>query len=172
MLWLFGAATNDKDLENRGRVLAAMELRSAKQYWQIIPYKRGSASYGLPFDKNGCVGVLWSTKVDYATWFGAKDEYIHGIQMLPFTPYSEYLITDDWMQYTLSQSPLAQRLASRDIEEPWKGLIIMAEATINKEKAWEKVWALTKFDNGNSLSNMLYWIATRPPSRYQSRHQG
>jgi hypothetical protein len=34
-----------------------------------------------------------------------------------------------------------------------------------QEAAWEKVQTLKKFDSGNSLSNSLYWVATRPPTQ-------
>ena len=37
-------------------------------------------------------------KVDYATWFGANVEFIHCIQMLPFTPISEELLRQNWIQ--------------------------------------------------------------------------
>ena len=44
------------------------------------------------------VGILWSSKVDHATWFGANLEFIHCIQMLPFTPISEELLPSSWIQ--------------------------------------------------------------------------
>jgi len=71
---LIGMASGDKGLEQWGRVLAKMETRSARQYWQIVPNNHQQAEYGTKFDKNGCVGVLWSTKVDYATWFGRTEK--------------------------------------------------------------------------------------------------
>ena len=37
-------------------------------------------------------------KVDYATWFGANVGFIHCIQMLPFTPISEELLRQNWIQ--------------------------------------------------------------------------
>ena len=38
----------------------------------------------------------------------------------------------------------------------------MAHAIINKEAAWNEALKLTSYDNGNTKSNTLYWIATRP----------
>ena len=37
-------------------------------------------------------------KVDYATWFGPYVEFIHCIQMLPFTPISEELLREKWIR--------------------------------------------------------------------------
>ena len=31
-------------------------------------------------------GIFFQNKVDYATWFGWRYDFIHGIQMLPVTP--------------------------------------------------------------------------------------
>ena len=33
---------------------------------------------------------------------------------------------------------------------------------INKAAAWAEVQSLASFDNGNTLTNTLYWVATRP----------
>ncbi len=33
---------------------------------------------------------------------------------------------------------------------------------IDKAAAWTEVQTLTAFDNGNTLTNTLYWVATRP----------
>ena len=36
--------------------------------------------------------------MDYATWFGPYVEFIHCIQMLPFTPISEELLREEWIR--------------------------------------------------------------------------
>lgn len=38
------------------------------------------------------VGMVWSTKAFCGTWFGIDDIFIHGINMLPFTPITENLL--------------------------------------------------------------------------------
>lgn len=54
--------------------------------------------YSPPFTDNKVVGILWSTKVDYTTWFGSNIEFIHCIQMLPFVPMTEQLLRPEWIQ--------------------------------------------------------------------------
>ena len=51
-------------------------------------------------------------KVDYATWFGANVEFIHCIQMLPFTPISEELLRQNWIQeeYPVNISSLLTKI--------------------------------------------------------------
>ena len=72
------------------------------------------SNFPAPFSNNKAVGIQWSTKVDYGTWFGANVEFIHCIQvdfqssslkpkplsfqMLPFTPISEELLPSSWIQ--------------------------------------------------------------------------
>ena len=47
-------------------------------------------------------------------------------------------------------------------DEAWRGYIIMAHAIIDREAAWNEAMQLTSYDDGNTKSNTLYWIATRP----------
>merc|ERR1712181_187101 len=46
----------------------------------------------------------------------------------------------------------------------WKGYVIMAHAIIDPEAAWAEAQQLTSYDDGNTKSNTLYWIGTRPGS--------
>jgi endoglucanase Acf2 len=42
--------------------------------------------YPEEFSQNKMVGMVWSFKADHATWFGAQEVFIHGIQMIPILP--------------------------------------------------------------------------------------
>ena len=44
-----------------------------------------------------CVGILFATRAVFATFFAAGPEYVYGIQMLPYTPVSEDLISPTWI---------------------------------------------------------------------------
>jgi endo-1,3(4)-beta-glucanase len=37
----------------------------------------------------------------------------------------------------------------------------MAQAVVDKAAAWNNVNSLNGWDNGNSKTNTLYWVATR-----------
>ncbi|WP_437324966.1 glycosyl hydrolase [Sorangium sp. So ce381] len=152
---LLGEALENEDVENLGRVLLALETASAQTYWQVTA---DSTVYPEPFKNNGAVGVLWSTKADFGTWFGANPEYVYGIQLLPITPISESLISKDWIQDAWP----AISDSTPDAEDPWKAFLIAAHATVDKEAAWEDAQTLTELDDGLSRTALLYWIATRP----------
>ena len=40
----------------------------------------------MRFPSSEAAGIFFQNKVDYATWFGWRKDFIHGIQMLPVTP--------------------------------------------------------------------------------------
>jgi endo-1,3(4)-beta-glucanase len=91
---LWGLATGQTQIRDLGRLLLGEEITAARTYYQI---KQSDTTYPAAFRTNGVVGVLWSNKVDYATFFGGQAEYIHGIQMLPITPATEALIDPAWI---------------------------------------------------------------------------
>ena len=154
-VYLYGLAMNNNRLRDLGRLALATEIRSAQKYWHITS---ADDIYPEPFSANKVVGILWSTKVDYATWFGANIEFIHCIQMLPFTPISEELLQEEWI---VEEYPVLVE-AFDTADEAWRGYIIMAHAVIDSQAAWDEAQLLTSFDDGNTKSNTYYWIATRP----------
>lgn len=157
-IYLFGMATKNKDLEQLGKILTATEIRGAHTYWQMKP---DSKIYPKEFATRTCVGILWEMKADYATWFGSNVEYIHLIQYLPFTPITELLIPKAWNSL---QYPLLKKALNRMdpiIMEQWKGYLYMSQAISDQEAAWKNVQGLNVYDNGNTATNTLYWVATR-----------
>ena len=78
--------------------------------------------------------------------------------MLPFTPITEELLDPDWIQeeYQILQTAIGSAV------DGWKGFIYMAHAIIDPEAAWAEVQSLGGYDDGNSKTNTLYWVATRP----------
>jgi endo-1,3(4)-beta-glucanase len=159
-LYLWGLATDNAYIRDWGRLLMAMEIRGAKKYWHMFP--TDTSVYSQPFPQHTCVGMVWNTKTCYATWFGLNVEYIHGIQMLPYTPITEVLLDAAWIN--VEYPILATALTRSDpvIQVGWLGFVYMTQAIINKEPAWNSAQTLTGYDNGNSQTNTLYWIATRP----------
>ena len=78
-IYLYGLARENTRLKDLGRLMTALEIRSAKNYWQMTTLK---SNFPAPFSDNKVVGIQWSAKVDYATWFGNNVEYIHCIQVI------------------------------------------------------------------------------------------
>jgi len=154
-IYLLGMALNDPVFTFWGQMLAATELRSIHKYWQIT---NDNPIYDAPFSKNGVVGVLWASKVDYATFFGNDVAYIHGIQYMPITPYSEAVLRSNWIAQDYPISSQGIQAGADD----WNGFIYCAHAVIAPNTAWNEVQTLQSYDSGNSKTNVLHFVATRP----------
>jgi endo-1,3(4)-beta-glucanase len=154
-LHLLGLASGDARMSDLGRVLLALEVDSARAYWQVTA---PSSIYTDPFAQNRCVGRFYETRVTFDTFFGTEPFKVYGIQMLPFTPVSEALISPAWITDAWP-TMLAKTVGA---PQEWSGLLTMAHATIAREAAWTEASGLTAWDDGNSRTNTLWWVATRP----------
>jgi endo-1,3(4)-beta-glucanase len=153
---LLGVAWSDTRMAELGRVLRALETDGARTYWQI---PSASTIYGAPFKNNMCVGILRATRAEFGTFFGgAGPQYVYGIQMIPYTPASENLISPIWVGDAWTK----MSAAAAGADQGWKGFLYMAHGTTDRAAAWTEVNTLTGFDNGNSKTNTLWWVATRP----------
>jgi endo-1,3(4)-beta-glucanase len=159
-LQLLGAATGDARMRDLGRVLLALEVDSARTYWQIPAATTTLAStvYQDPFAQNRCVGILFETRAFFGTFFGAEAYKVYGIQLLPYTPVSEALVSPAWVADAWPKMQAATVGASQG----WQGLLYMAHATVDPAAAWSEVTPLTAWDDGNSKTNTLWWVASRP----------
>ncbi|PQQ17119.1 putative endo-1 3(4)-beta-glucanase [Prunus yedoensis var. nudiflora] len=157
---LMGLAYGDTHLVATGSMLAALEIQAAQTWWHV---REGDSMYGEDFTReNRLVGVLWATKRDSGLWFAPPEwkECRLGIQLLPLLPISEVLFSDvgfvrDLVKWTLPA-------LSRDgVGEGWKGFVYSLEGIYNKEGALQKIRNLNGYDDGNSLTNLLWWIHSR-----------
>ena len=158
-IYLYGLVMQNTRLRDLGRLMTALEIRAAHRYWQMTD---AESVFPKPFADHKAVGIQWSTKVDYGTWFGANVEFIHCIQMLPFIPISEELLRETWIKEEYNVLSEAYGRQDPPLSEEWKGYIIMAHAVIDPNAAYSEALQLTRYDDGNTKSNTLYWIATRP----------
>ena len=147
-----GKALNNQTLHDLGDYLLSTEIIATKTYWQI---KKQSAIYPEPYAKNGVVGILWETKVDYATFFGSNVEFIYGIQMLPFNDITTKHLDRDWLSQT--RSIWSKPINTDEIEEGWKGILLLADSIVdsNRNGLSEQIHNLKDYDNGNTRTNTL-----------------
>jgi endo-1,3(4)-beta-glucanase len=52
-------------------------------------------------------------------------------------------------------------LESDGVGEGWKGFLHVLQGIYDKDGALEKIRKLSGFDDGNSFSNLLWWIHSR-----------
>ena len=111
---------------------------------------------------NRIMGVLWANKRDTGLWFAPSHcrECRVGIQVLPLIPITEFLFCDhkfvrelvEWTMPSLSRS---------DVKDGWKGFVYALQTIYDPKEALHNVLTLTEHDDGNSLSNLLWWIFSR-----------
>ncbi|OMP10779.1 Glycoside hydrolase, family 81 [Corchorus olitorius] len=157
---LMGLAYGDTHLVATGSTLAALEIQAAQTWWQV---KEGDDFYGEEFTReNRVVGVLWANKRDSGLWFAPPEwrECRLGIQLLPILPISEVLFSDIGFTRELVNWTLPA-LGRDGVGEGWKGFVYALEAIYDKESALEKIRNLNGHDDGNSLTNLLWWVHSR-----------
>jgi len=168
---LLGRLMKDNDMENTAKVCLALEIQASRTYWQVpglavetYPKLFAGGLYSPVFSKNMVVGVMGGNMVSHTTWFGTNVEFVHGIQMIPFTGISNHLFPKPFV--TREYGQLAMSLSRRDpaIMPSWEGYVRMAQAIIDPVGAWNGISGLnaSEFDDGNSITNALYWTATQP----------
>ncbi|RAL40794.1 hypothetical protein DM860_008492 [Cuscuta australis] len=157
---LMGLAYGDTHLVAVGSTLSAFEIQSAQTWWHI---REDNNLYPEVFSReNRVVGVLWATKRDSGLWFAPAEwkECRLGIQLLPLLPISEVLFSDAKFVKQLVEWTLPA-LAREGVGEGWKGFVYALEGVYDKVGALEKVRGLRGYDDGNSLTNLLWWVHSR-----------
>ncbi|EOA20018.1 hypothetical protein CARUB_v10000292mg [Capsella rubella] len=157
---LLGLAYGDTHLVAAASTVLTLEIHAAKMWWQV---KEDDTIYPQDFTaENRVVGILWSTKRDSGLWFAPKEwkECRLGIQLLPLLPVSEVLFSDVTFTKQLVNWTMPA-LAREGVGEGWKGFVYALESIYDKDGAIEKVKGLKGHDDGNSLTNLLWWIHSR-----------
>ncbi|KAJ9067540.1 hypothetical protein DSO57_1038182 [Entomophthora muscae] len=159
-MYLLAIALNDQPMANLANLLLMTEIRSAQTYWHMYS---GHSVYPEVFAKQKTAGIVWGTKVDYATWFGSNVEYIHTIQLIPFTPISHLLIEKPWMKEAYPVLATSLNRTNPPILGGWRTYVHMARAIIHPKAAYADFEnSPREMDEGNSLTSTLYWFATQP----------
>ncbi|GLE08636.1 hypothetical protein PINS_up019951 [Pythium insidiosum] len=158
-LTLFGKATKNSQLETIGRLMLKLNARAIKTYFLMTNDNRAHPPTIVP---NKVTGILFDNKADYATWFSPAKYAIHGIQMIPITPITEFVRTrqfvqEEWDQI-LSREP---DVVNDKLDNPWLSLLYANYATVNKALAMQKLQRAA-MDDGLTRTWALYMAATRP----------
>ncbi|XP_076889094.1 glucan endo-1,3-beta-D-glucosidase-like [Bidens hawaiensis] len=158
---LMGLAYGDTYLVAIGSLLTSLEIHAAKTWWHV---KEGGNIYDADFtSENSVVGVLWNNKRDSGLWFAPAEwrECRLGIQVLPLLPITEALFSDIEFTKQLVEWALPALGRREGVGEGWKGFVYALEGVYEKDVALEKIRGLSGYDDGNSLSNLLWWVFSR-----------
>jgi endoglucanase Acf2 len=153
--YLWGEVVNDENLKEVSKWLYNQEFNSALTYWLLA--KKNSPNYEKY--KHNLISLIWGGKAEYGTWFSGEPEAKLGIQLIPFTPGSEYLkyVPKDIVRAQLAETSFPQK------RKLFFDQLLMYKAMENPREAL-KLFANIQdadIDGGNSRSFLYAWIVTR-----------
>ncbi|KAL2335311.1 hypothetical protein Fmac_016524 [Flemingia macrophylla] len=169
-----GFAYGDASLVALGPTLTSLKILATKMWWHV---EEGGDMYEKEFGKgNRILGVLWSNKRDTGLWFPYAEcrEFRLGIQVLPLVPilfsnveyvkelvewslpsFNRHNVGDKWKSFVYAA------LNKNNVGDKWKGFVYALEGIYDNESALRKVKKLKDFHEGNSLTNLLWWLHSR-----------
>lgn len=153
---LWGAAIGDGRLRSLGSTMLAFCTVTIREFFLL---RRGNPHHHPDFTKNHVTGVFFQNKVDYATWFGWNEAYIHGIQMLPVTPALSLTRTADYTR-EVWEDVLGKLPVKLDC--PWTSLVLTAGlAPLDPDRAYGLLQQMDPghMDDGLTRVWALYWAA-------------
>ncbi|XP_058187875.1 glucan endo-1,3-beta-D-glucosidase ARB_01444-like [Rhododendron vialii] len=157
---LMGFAYGDIQLVAIGSTLSAMEIHSAQMWCHV---RERDTLYPQDFTReNRLVGILWANKRETRLWFAPSEwkECRLGIHLLPLLPISEVLFSEISFARELVAWTLPA-LAREGVGEGWKGFLYALQGVYDKEGSLGNIRNLNGFDDGNSRTNLLWWIHSR-----------
>ncbi|KAH9150898.1 hypothetical protein LEN26_003977, partial [Aphanomyces euteiches] len=155
---LFGQVTKQTNLERLGRLMLTVNARAINTYFLMDSANRVHPMEILP---NKVPGIFFDNKVDYTTWFSGDIWCIHGIQMIPVSPATEFVRTtqfvkEEWDEVLASTFIVAEN----DVANPWLSLLYTNYAAIDPQTAMDKLKTVA-LDDGLTRSWALYMAASR-----------
>jgi endoglucanase Acf2 len=185
---LYGLATGNIEIVERGIYLHASTTASFWEYWNNIDRHRGlNGDYdNFPEDyKHMATSIIWGAGATYSTWFSSANAHVLGIQGLPLNPltlhlglYKDYLVDYSKLGLSDSMNGLPSGLPKDHWRDVWWNILAMANPqlaiedfnTVNfnyspeagETKAHTYHWIHTMSELGNLLSGKDYLYADSP----------
>lgn len=154
---LFGQNTNHTRMKDIGRLMTKVTVRSIQTYFL---FDSSNKIHPPAYRSHMVPGILFDNKADYATWFSADVYMIHGIQMLPVTPVTEYVRTSTFVQEEWDNILSKLDIVKNDeLANSWLSLLYLSYARVNKPQALLKLNQCTAMMDGLSRSWALYLAA-------------
>ncbi|KAG9409914.1 hypothetical protein AC1031_020225 [Aphanomyces cochlioides] len=155
---LFGQVTKQPALERLGRLMLTVNARAINTYFLMDSANRVHPKEILP---NKVPGIFFDNKADYATWFSPEKWCIHGIQMIPVSPATEFVRTtkfvkEEWTEVLSKTSIVAQSTMTN----AWLSLLYANYAAVDPNTAMDKLQTVA-LDDGLTRSWALYMAASR-----------
>ncbi|KAK4235357.1 glycosyl hydrolase family 81-domain-containing protein [Achaetomium macrosporum] len=161
---LWASVALSQDYVNYAKLLIATEQQASQVYWHLYPQK-GQADRDNPYPEPAVRNLVTMGNVmdwQSGAWlfWGAQRSLIAAIQILPLIPVNEALYDTQWVENMWSYT--MPELVDPTIGDEWKCLIIAAYSNAHPQVAAAWSANLTNWGTGNTYTNELYFIGTRP----------
>ncbi|KAF4343989.1 glycoside hydrolase family 81 [Fusarium beomiforme] len=162
MLWATVALGQEH--ANFARLLLAMEQQAARVYWHLYP-SAGQDDTTNPYPESKfrdliTVGNVMDWQTGAWLFWGAQKVQIAAIQILPVTPVNEVMYDAGWVSNVFSYTK--SELEDPSYADSWKSVIYAAYANAKPQEAAAWSAKLSDWGSGNTYTNELYFIGTRP----------
>jgi endo-1,3(4)-beta-glucanase len=155
-LFLYGTATKNARMATIGKLMTKLNARAIQTYFLMEDQNQVHPPSYRP---NKVTGIFFDNKADYATWFSAEKYCIHGIQMIPITPVTEFVRTKQFVQEEWDAVLAKEKIVtSQDTGNPWLSLLYANYARVNRGTALS-VLQQCAVDDGLTRSWALYMAA-------------
>lgn len=149
---LWGEVTRQPQVRDAGIFLYATEQAAIEQYWFDVDDAVFPATY-----QHTALGMVWGGKGVHSTWFGANPDFVHGINMLPFTSASLYLgRRPDYVN--VNDAEIIKELNGKT--PTWKDILWMYRALHDPATALGQWYADPEYipEEGCSKPHTLHWL--------------
>merc|ERR1711971_396713 len=159
--------TGNPSIQGLGEMMVSLEMMSIKQSFFMLD---DNPNHPPDFAKNNVTGIFFQNKVDYATWFGWNEAFIHGIQMLPLTPPLQktrdaIFCSQEWNQilYDVNIADTEPVDTRKWMSVLWTGslAIIKPQAAFDLLLNTPQTNTLDLFDSGLTKGWALYWSSVQ-----------
>ena len=164
-----------KLVRDAGELLTITEVAAANRYWHVWSSDTHNNTYPEAYEEP-VVGMLYETMASLQTWFAPEPVVSYGIQLLPLTPVGEIRDDPEWAKILYPKYEESCTSAGKFcVDNGWSIMQAGLHATAgDKKEALEQALAVpekvfySQGGVGNSLSNTIWYIATRKDTKTSS----
>eukprot|EP00439_Symbiodinium_sp_Y106_P076325 s28_g15.t1 len=161
-IYLWGREMGNENLQQLGATMLALATTTVQEFFLM---GKNNPHHPQDYARNRAPGMLLQNKAQYATYFGNKFEYIHGIQMIPLSPALLLARTPTFSQLEWSEILCHLPLSPAD---PWTPVLLTGGlAMFDSDTALELLLEVPQesMDDGLTRAWALYWTSAQPQRR-------
>ncbi|WP_286806005.1 MULTISPECIES: glycosyl hydrolase [unclassified Marinimicrobium] len=160
---LWGELTGNTAMRDAGIYLYTTEKTAIQEYWNDVYEENLHEDFTKPM-----ASLIWGGKTDYATWFSARPEAMHGIILLPIQSGSLYL--GEYPDNVKANYEFLENSVDQFVQ--WDAIFYAFQAAYDPDGALANFNAneglmassvsgpAARTEVGNSLANTFSWIKT------------